>query len=326
MRLERLEKLGSIREIWPNEARDFTPWLAQEENLALLAETLGFGEDGFELVGVEQSVGPFSADILARDTNSAEGENVLIENQYGSTDHDHIGKLVTYASGLEAHTVIIIAEKIRAEHRAALDWLNDISGDDHRFFAVRLEVYRIGESNPAPKFEVVVSPNDWKKRVIAGAGELTELQSTYVEYWSAFGRLVEESGGPLRPRKPLPQQWTGFGIGRTNFEINASVNATANWIRAELTFYGLDSKAYIGLLRSDRNQIESELGFALNWDVALHRQGAAAKADFEVSDVLVRTRWPEQHSWLLKHCEALHRVFKDRVRMLDVEDWEQADD
>ncbi|WP_143710462.1 hypothetical protein [Tabrizicola sp. TH137] len=151
--LGKLHRIKNIRSVWPDEARNFTPWLAEADNLAELAEAIGLDRDGLEVEGIEKSIGTFSADIVCRST-SPNGGLVVIENMFGKSDHDHLGKLLTYASGTEARTVILIAETIREEHRAALDWLNAISDDDHSFFACEIELWRIGDSPPAPRFNL----------------------------------------------------------------------------------------------------------------------------------------------------------------------------
>src|SRR5262249_33441872 len=153
--LGRLERVG-LREIWKNEAADFTPWLANEQNLKLLGDTLGI-ELHFE--AQEKDVGPYRADILCRDTS--DDSWVLIENQLSPTDHSHLGQILTYSAGLGAVSIVWIAERFTDEHRAALDWLNEISGENVQFFGLEIEVWRIGESARAPKFNVVAKPNDW---------------------------------------------------------------------------------------------------------------------------------------------------------------------
>ncbi|MCA9449879.1 MAG: DUF4268 domain-containing protein, partial [Candidatus Omnitrophica bacterium] len=184
--LGRLEKI-ELRQAWTNEARDFTPWLAQEENLALLAETIGIE---LELEGQEKSVGPFSADILCKD--SATGDWVLIENQLERTDHTHLGQLVTYSAGLEAVKVVWIAQRFTEEHRAALNWLNEISSEGVNFFGLEIELWKIGESPLAPKFNVVCKPNDWSKTVRETADKkLSETQEIQLAFWSEFKAFLE---------------------------------------------------------------------------------------------------------------------------------------
>ncbi len=157
---EPVTKLGRLeavdpREIWKSEAGDFTPWLAQEENLSLLGDTIGIE---MELEAKEKDVGPFRADVLCKDI--ATGHWVLIENQLEKTDHTHLGQLLTYAAGLQAVTIIWVAVKFTEEHRAALDWLNEITDESINFFGLEVELWRIGESPVAPKFNVVSQPNE----------------------------------------------------------------------------------------------------------------------------------------------------------------------
>lgn len=160
-KLGRLERV-KLREAWSTEAQDFTPWLAREENLAILSETL---EVELQPEAQEKSVGPFRADILCRNADDG-GTWVLIENQLERTDHLHLGQLLTYAAGLNAVTICWIAASFTDEHRAALDWLNEITDERFHFFGLEVELWRIGDSEPAPKFNLVSKPNDWRRSVI----------------------------------------------------------------------------------------------------------------------------------------------------------------
>ena len=155
--LGRLEPVA-VREVWPNEESDFTPWLAEPENLGVLADALGMS---LEFVAREEKVGPYSADILCRDPNDQ--TKVVVENQLGQTDHDHLGKLLTYAAHFNARVLVWVARTFTDQHRAALDWLNEVSETSTRFFGLEIELWRIGDSVPAPKFNVVARPNDWTR-------------------------------------------------------------------------------------------------------------------------------------------------------------------
>lgn len=152
MQFGKIHKL-SPRDIWPKEAKDFTPWLA--ENIGALGEALGME---LELKDTEAAVGDFSLDLLAKDLGS--GHTVIIENQLTQTDHDHLAKLLTYAAGFGASTVVWVAEVIRDEHRQALEWLNQRTDEDTQFFGVVIEVFKIDDSKPAYSFKPVVSPSE----------------------------------------------------------------------------------------------------------------------------------------------------------------------
>ena len=180
-RLERVE----LRTAWSSESSDFTPWLAQEDNLRLLGEAIDIE---LELESQEKEVGPFRADILCKEMVT--GHWVLVENQLERTDHTHLGQLITYAAGLKAATIVWVAFKFTEEHRAALDWLNEITGSGFNFFGLEIELWRIGESPPAPKFNIVSKPNDWTKPKAEGG--LTDGKSLQLEFWGQFGEYLKE--------------------------------------------------------------------------------------------------------------------------------------
>lgn len=158
--LEVLTEVQDLRKVWPHEALDFTPWLAKDENIAILANEIGME---IAVDGTESAVGDFSVDIIA--TDIATGQKVIIENQLEDTNHDHLGKLITYAAGKEARTIIWVVKHAREEHRAAIEWLNNHTDDDIGFFLCEIHLYKVGSSNPAVKFSVIEKPNDWIKSV-----------------------------------------------------------------------------------------------------------------------------------------------------------------
>jgi len=184
MKFGRLEKV-ELRDFWYKEDKDFTPWLAKPENIEILSEAIGIE---LEVQSQEQNVGPFRADILCFDIN--DNHYILIENQLEKTDHTHLGQLMTYAAGLDAITIIWISPRFTEEHRAALDWLNRITDETFRFFGIEIELYRIGDSFPAPMFNVVSKPNDWSKNVKKTASNLTLNDA---------GILRHESGKRSKP-------------------------------------------------------------------------------------------------------------------------------
>ncbi|MDE2788196.1 MAG: hypothetical protein OXL37_16270 [Chloroflexota bacterium] len=174
-----------LRDVWPHEAHNFTPWLA--DNLERLSEVVGIQ---LESASTEVAVGQFSADILAR--NPTDGSPVLIENQYGSTDHDHLGKILTYLAGLEARTIIWISERFNDAHLSAVRWLNEHTADQFAFFAVRLRVLQISDSPMVPVFEVLERPSDWDRQVRASAqeenGRLNETRQFRHDFWQFYAQ------------------------------------------------------------------------------------------------------------------------------------------
>lgn len=306
-----------LRDIWTSEATDFTPWLARDDNLALLGDTLGFD---LELEAVERNVGPFRADILCKDT--VRDRWVLIENQLERTDHTHLGQLITYAAGLDAVTIVWIAARVAEEHRAAVDWLNEITDTDVRFFVLEVELWRIGDSPAAPKFNIVSQPNDWA-RITSRAGTVignanhSPLKGQQLEYWTELEALLATSGGPVRPVKPQPASWIAHGVGRTNFGLNAAMNTRENWVRAEIYIGGDAAKGYFFLLYQRKEELESSLGFALDWQRLEAKKDARICISRPESDLRQRLSWPDQHAWLVDKLNRMHATFGPVIRELD---------
>jgi hypothetical protein len=305
-----------------SEAADFTPWLAQAENLAILGETLGID---LELEAQEKSVGPFRADILCKDIGTDTW--VLVENQLERTDHSHLGQLLTYASGLEAVTIVWIAAKFTEEHRSTLDWLNKITDETFRFFGLEVELWRIGDSPAAPKFNMTSKPNDWSRSVAQAAraideGELSDIKIMQREYWDALHARLNTDGGPVSGnRKAQPQSWMSYRIGRSDFNLGTAMIRLKSQIRAELYTGGEHARAHFELLREDREAIEAELGYPVEWEELPSRQDCRVSVYLEGVNPDDRADWPRQHEWLAKRLNELHRVFALRVRDLNADDW-----
>lgn len=313
-RLQRIE----LRTIWTSEPAHFTPWLARAENLEVLGETLGLE---FELEATEKEVGPFRADLVCKDIGT--GNTVLIENQIEQTDHDHLGKLLTYAAGLQAVTVVWLAASFRDEHRAALDWLNEITHEESRFFGLEIELWRIGESPAAPKFNIVCMPNDWSRSVAQAArviddDELSERKLKQRRYWNGFHEELNAAAGPVRGnRKAQPQHWMTYGVGAGGFQLVAAINIGSKFIRAELYISGENANKFLGHLEDQKEEIERELGYRLEWGDQLPtaRDRRISRYYREV-DPADESDWPDQHRWMAQSLNDMHRVFAQRVREL----------
>jgi hypothetical protein len=313
--LGRLESIP-LREAWENEASQFTPWLAHPDNIALLAEALDME---LEVTAQEQSVGAFSADILCKD--AATGQTVLIENQLERTDHTHLGQIITYAAGLGANTVIWISAKFREEHRAAIDWLNENTADALQFFGVEVELWRIGNSPFAPKFNVVSKPNDWTKTVHAAAqtlsvAPLTETKLQQQKYWTALGELLERDYQNIRSRKPLPQHWTNFSIGRSGIRLAATVNSVDQRIGVELYLGDTDAKEQFKKLAEHKVQIENEMHEHLEWQELPGKKAARIAIYKEQADPTDEKEWDSQHEWLAEKLSKFNAVFRPLVKTL----------
>jgi hypothetical protein len=307
--LGRLERVD-LRVAWQSESAEFTPWLAQDENIALLGETIGLD---LEVQAQETNVGPFRADILCKDT--ASGDFVLIENQLERTDHTHLGQLLTYAAGLQAATIVWIAERFTDEHRAALDWLNESTDERFSFFGLEIELWRIGTSPVAPKFNIISKPNDWTKTPAAASVTDTPTKQLQLEYWTASREYALQRGTFLKIQKPLPQHWTNVAIGRTNIFMTAAANTRDKEIVVTLVLATRSAKLHFKQLESQRVEIEAEAGCALDWRELPHRKQSHVVLT-KAADPTDRTGWSEQHEWLLSKLELFHKVFAKRVKNL----------
>lgn len=313
-----MKKLGKLtkvelRDYWINEASDFTPWLAMEENIQLLSDEIGIDLDVY---GQEERVGPYRADILCKETTT--DKFVLIENQLERTDHNHLGQLMTYAAGLDAVTIIWIAQRFTEEHRATLDWLNRISDEDINFFGIEIELYRIGESPAAPMFSIVSKPNDWSKAIkkTASAAKITPTKELQREYWQALKDHMESQGSFIRNQKPQPQHWTNFALGRSNFHLSAFANTRDNRIGVILVMVGAEATDRFNRLREKWEEASlNEVHPDLNW-----REIPNAKESHVIlnlnTDPTIRADWPNQHKWLMQQLEKMHKFFAPKIKSL----------
>ena len=310
--LGRLEK-ADLRDIWQNEAGDFTPWLAREDNIALLGDTLGLD---LELEAQERSVGPFRADILCKDT--ANGSWVLIENQLEQTDHTHLGQLLTYAAGLDAVTIVWIAARFRDEHRAALDWLNNETGENIRFFGLEVELWKIASSPIAPKFNMVAKPNDWSKSVKSGLGDddLSRAQALQLEYWGDVEELIRQRGQPIKPVAPQAQSWVSHGIGRSGVSLSLSMNTRDHWIQVSISLTGPFAKSHFAALSEARNAIETKIGTALEWHSRPDKKEARIFLVLNNADPFDEKDRPRQYEWLVNTAVTFYKTFRPYILKL----------
>jgi len=326
MNLGRLEKITDLREVWKTEAQDFTPWLAKEGNLTLLGEAINLE---LELEAVEKNVGPFRADILCRETD--ENSLVLIENQVERTDHTHLGQLLTYAAGLNTATIVWIAKRFTDEHRAALDWLNEITGDGINFFGLEVELWRIGDSPIAPKFNVVSKPNEWTKRTgdsikVTQDSDLTPVKQLQLEYWQTFREYILENSSVMRPQKPSAHHWMTFGIGTSKAHVAGLLNTQAGLISVCLQVSkGEDRLAIFNLLEQEKDAIESEVGGVLVWEEKPEKKSSHIILRNPDLDPNKKNSWPQQHQWMLETLEKFRAIFGSRIKSMDVGDWQPED-
>lgn len=307
-----IPKLGKVHRIdvrsaWLNEASHFTPWLASEEGMELLQDALGME---LEVEATEKFVGPFKADILAKRTDTTDDHWVLIENQLERTDHRHLGQLLTYAAGLDAVTIVWIAESFAEEHRAALDWLNDVTGEGLEFFGLEIELWQIEGSLPAPMFNVVAEPNEWTKEVkqktVTGVSDL-KLQQR--RFWQGLRSKLLEAKGRVRPQKAHPQHWADYSLGRAETWLCATVNSNKKYVSVEFAFRGPSGKVWYDELVQHKAEIDAKIP-GLSWQRLEDKKQSRIALYRENSDPTDEELWPQQHDWLAEKLEQFHGVFQ----------------
>ena len=301
-----------LREAWVNEATEFTPWLAQEEHIKILGDELGLV---LEVEAQERHVGPFRADILCKNTDDRDSL-VLIENQLERTDHTHLGQLLTYASGLDAVTIIWIAERFTEEHRATLDWLNEITDERFNFFGVEIQLFRIGSSPVAPHFLVASKPNNWSRRIRRKFSPTEQMQ---LRFWTALKEHAEHCGTSLRFPAPQPQNWIVLGIGRAKFWIEATVKLRAGEVSAGVVLQTPATKADFRQFLSKKDVIEAEAGESFVWREMPEKMQSRIELRRKATPNDDST-WPEIFEWFIAKLELIHSVFGPRVRDLTLAD------
>ena len=310
--LSKLERVP-LREAWKHEANDFTPWLAETDNLNTLSDTLGLSE--LSLVAIEHWVGDFKLDILCTDGE----DSVIIENQLDKTNHSHLGQILAYAAGVGAKKVIWIAESFRPEHAAAFQFLNDNTTDDLSFFAVEVELWRIGDSSLAPKFEVVVKPNEWVKsgreqvRAAASTSPTKQLQQ---KFWTKLIERLAVKAPNIRPQSPRPQHWLNNSIGRSGFGLNITANTRDERIGVELWMPGARAKEHFSNLQAQRTNIEAQLGFDLDWQELPDSKACRIATWLPKASIEDESRWNEYLDWVVQKLIKMDTVLRPIVRAL----------
>lgn len=306
--LGRLTKVD-LRTIWVNEATSFTPWLAQEDNLKLLGEALGID---LSLEAQERNVGPFRADLLCKD--AATDHWVLIENQIERTDHGHLGQLLTYAAGLSAVTVVWIAQRFTEEHRAALDWLNEVTNEEISFFGLEIELWRIGDSVAAPKFNVVSKPNEFVKRQVAERAQTSTSNAFYLEYWEAFSQYVEGHSRIIRMGTPKGHYRTWMSIGKSGYLLRCAASVRDKITIVDFVAIRDGDKAAFRTLELSREEIDARLR-GVQWNEKAGMKESALEFRLAL-DPAERNDWEGQFRMMLEKLEELHKVLVPKLKEL----------
>lgn len=300
-----LNEVTDLRTVWPHEALNFTPWVA--DNIEILSNAVGLDITVDE---IESSVGDFNVDIYASETGT--DRKIIIENQLEDTDHDHLGKLITYASGKSADVIIWIVRHAREEHKAAIEWLNNHTDDKIGFFLCEIKLFQIGNSPIAPTFEIVERPNDWVKEV-----KKKELNSPRhhkrMEYWTAFNDYAfknNEFAKQFRKRKPSTDHWMTLSIGSSAAHLDITMIQKRNENGVEL--YISDDKELFRSLYEKKNSIENETGITFDWQ-ELPEKKASRIIVLNPADFDDQTKWSEQFEWIMATLLKMKKAFKKYI-------------
>lgn len=300
--LGKIEKIEDLRTIWKHEAKDFSSWLSQDENLELLSEAIGID---IVLEEKESSVGNFSVDIFALEEGT--GRKIIIENQLEDTNHDHLGKIITYASGKGAEVIIWIVKRARDEHRQAVEWLNQHTDENVGFFLIEIELWKIGDSLPAPMFKIVEQPNDWTKTIKSSQG-LSDTKMLQLNFWQTFSDYAfnkHDFNKEFSKRKAQPQHWYSVTLGKPSYHLSFLVNTQKNIVSVEIYISG--NKELYYHFNEQKALIENDLGLTLEWKEATkdcvirtHK-----KADIKKSEQL----WNSYFDWFCETAIKFKEVF-----------------
>lgn len=324
--LARFDKIR-LREAWPTEAGHFTPWLALTENLQLLGQALGLGE--LQDQQIEVRVGDFLIDILAVDSN---GEMVIIENQLEQTDHKHLGQLLTYLAGQQGRgSLVWIAESFRDEHRAVIDWLNRNTVEDFSFFAVEIELWRISNSPPAPRFRAVAQPNPVAKNIrdatrVTDDPELAERHRIRLAFWQSFAEFLKARNSFFAIRRPIKTAACRFRIGLPGARILARIS-----IRNQLASVSLvisrdpERKRYLALL-AQKATIEAEFGEPLSWDEKAGMKRSVISVVRSPVNPADTSQYPDVNAWMLERMDRLRSVLGPHLSALPPTESEPEDE
>ena len=297
-----------VRDLWKHEQYDFSNWLAKEENIKLLDD-----EIGLTLMDINKEVyiGSYRCDLVAKDETT--GQIVIIENQLEATNHDHLGKIITYAAGLDAKTIIWIVKEAREEHKAAIEWLNNNSSEEIGFFLIELHAYKINDSLPAPMFKVVEKPNNFTKTSKQNYSdkELNRSQNERLIFWEKFNTVIVGKGKPFSVRKPTTDHWYDVAIGTS--EAHLAINLVNKENKIVLELYILDNKNLFDHIYEDKEKIENTLQMSFSWERLDGKKASRIKHDVLGLDFSDHSNYPQLMDECIEKILKMRDVFKKYV-------------
>lgn len=306
--LGKIKKITDLRSVWAHEEYDFSSWLSEEENLALLSDAIGID---IVLEELESPVGGFSVDLYASEEGT--GRKIIIENQLEDTNHDHLGKIITYASGKDASVVVWIVKRARDEHRQAIEWLNQHTDEQIGFFLVEIELWQIDDSAYAPMFKVVERPNDWAKEIKKVSATSNATQQARLEYWTAFNNYAfanKAFAKEFKQRKPSTDHWMSLSIGTSACGMSILRLQQQSQVGVEL--YINDDKELFRSLYERKAEIEACVGAELDWRELPEKKASRIliKKDANLTD---EQDWPQQFEWIMDKLIKMKKAFKKYI-------------
>lgn len=316
--LGKLEEIKDLRTVWPHEALDFTPWLAKEENIRLLGDTIGLD---LHVEETESSVGRFNVDIFATEMGSE--RKVIIENQLEDTNHTHLGQTITYAAGKSAEVIVWVVKHALEEHRAAIEWLNNHTDENISFFLCEIKLFRIGNSEPAVKFEVVEEPNGWTK-VLRKIQTANETEQQRLEYWSALKDYAFQNelfAKNFKCGEPNVYNWMGFSLGASSYHLCVLHIKARNELIVELRIPN-DKDLFHIFLRS-KDAIEAEVGMNFQWLEMPDKKASRILITQENVKLEDRNLWTTQFDWVMDVMLKMKKTFK---KYFDAENRDESEE
>ena len=298
-----------VRELWRHEQYNFSEWLAKEENIEMLGNEVGVT---FAEIRREVFVGSYRCDLVAQDETS--GAKIIIENQLEATNHDHLGKIITYASGLEATVVIWIVKEAREEHRSAIECLNGKTTEDVSFFLIEIHAYKIGDSLPAPKFEVVEKPNDFVKTTKGNSrsGELKFVEAERLNFWMQFNEVIKARDKPINICKATTNHWYNVSLGSSKANLSITLNTKEKAVGIDV--YIQNDKTLFDRLFALQDQIEEEIGLTFDWQRLDGKKASRIRYLMDGLDFENQENYPELMNEVLDKVIKIKKVFTKYIK------------
>ncbi|MBN1393303.1 MAG: DUF4268 domain-containing protein [Sedimentisphaerales bacterium] len=301
-----------LRDVWKKEAKDFTDWLY--ENLQILSEELDLD---LAPVEKEKSIGSFSADIVAED---GAGQKVLIENQLEKTNHDHLGKILTYVSNLDAKIAVWVSSEPRPEHQRAVEWLNE-TGSEVRFYLVKVEAYKIGNSEPAAKFTTITGPSEKTEIVSEEKKEMAKRHHLRYDFWKSLLEKSKQKTTLHANISPNIYSWIGTGSGIRGLGFNYAVTYKCGKVELYID-RGKDceeeNKRIFDQVHSYRKEIEQDFGGNLNWERLDDRRACRISKRFDYAGLNNPDKWDKLQDDMIDAMVKLERSLKKYIKMLKI--------